>query len=487
VGGELRLGHRIEAQDTTGSWLEAEVIDATRPDCVRVHYKVSSTRAEECALPNSRIESQRAFISFFIQNWAAKFDEDLPRSSLRIRPYGRMKRLNKAPRPVPRSRITSVRAQSMQDRTRKMAATSTDFGRYEEALRAQRLAVVSMDGDGNCMFRAVAHQVYGDDRLHMLVRTKCCDYMESERAYFEPFVEGGAEGFTAYLAVKRRSGIWGDDPEIQACCELYDRPAEIYGFDLQLGARRLRTLHEGNVAGPHPRPPMRLSYYGGGHYDSLVGPGHAENLVTSPPGAIEDVRIDQSARRAAAGEETKASDALATEEAEMDMALAASREDFDRMDGDLDLIYSSQMRMAMAATEEEQESRAVAAAVQTAAEERDLAQALALSERPTEDPALAEALALSAAPAGDPELTLALAQSEMDTADPELQQALALSTGAEDDMAAALALSRGAEEGGDMAAALAMSLDGVDSGGLDEDAMIQQAILASQQGELRTV
>ncbi|CAN0497990.1 unnamed protein product, partial [Laminaria digitata] len=43
----------------------------------------------------------------------------------------------------------------------------------------------------------------------------------------------------------------------------------------QAGAKRLRTFHEaagvaggGGLLGSR-RPPMRLSYYGGGHYDSV--------------------------------------------------------------------------------------------------------------------------------------------------------------------------------------------------------------------------
>lgn len=32
-------------------------------------------------------------------------------------------------------------------------------------------------GDGNCMFRSVADQVYGDEEMHEKVRACCLDYM----------------------------------------------------------------------------------------------------------------------------------------------------------------------------------------------------------------------------------------------------------------------------------------------------------------------
>ena len=50
--------------------------------------------------------------------------------------------------------------------------------------------MVEQDGDGNCLFRSVSHQVYGDDVHHDVVRRKCMDYMDAEQAFFEPYVEG---------------------------------------------------------------------------------------------------------------------------------------------------------------------------------------------------------------------------------------------------------------------------------------------------------
>lgn len=40
--------------------------------------------------------------------------------------------------------------------------------------------------------------------------------------------------FRRYVAIKRQNAVWGDDPEVQALCEIYDRPAEIWSYDLQV-------------------------------------------------------------------------------------------------------------------------------------------------------------------------------------------------------------------------------------------------------------
>lgn len=43
--------------------------------------------------------------------------------------------------------------------------------------RAKGFEVKRMLGDGNCLFRAVADQVYGDSEAYDLIRQMCIDYM----------------------------------------------------------------------------------------------------------------------------------------------------------------------------------------------------------------------------------------------------------------------------------------------------------------------
>jgi hypothetical protein len=47
-----------------------------------------------------------------------------------------------------------------------------------------------------------------------------------------------------------------------------------------------RTFHE--VAGRNSRQvPLRLSYYGGGHYDSIIDEKHKDQLLQSAPGNLK--------------------------------------------------------------------------------------------------------------------------------------------------------------------------------------------------------
>ena len=111
------------------------------------------------------------------------------------------------------------------------------FERYRKSLQRRGLRVHRVEGDGNCLFRSVSHQVYGDDKHHGLARRSVADYMSLERPFFQSFVEGDGEAFDRYIR-KRRDGSWGDEPEIQALCELYDRPCEVWAYDAGMDPRK---------------------------------------------------------------------------------------------------------------------------------------------------------------------------------------------------------------------------------------------------------
>lgn len=43
--------------------------------------------------------------------------------------------------------------------------------------KKRKLELVEQEGDGNCLFRAVSLQVYGDPSMHLEIRRKCLDFM----------------------------------------------------------------------------------------------------------------------------------------------------------------------------------------------------------------------------------------------------------------------------------------------------------------------
>lgn len=112
-------------------------------------------------------------------------------------------------------------------------------------------------------------------------------YIGLERVYFANFVPGGIDYIDEYIARKSKDGIWGDDVEIQAMSEIYDRPVEIYAYD----NRPLRTFHENDPT--KAKTPFRLSYHGKNHYNAVVSKewGAKYRLISSEPGLLEDTNI----------------------------------------------------------------------------------------------------------------------------------------------------------------------------------------------------
>ncbi|GAB2285564.1 OVARIAN TUMOR DOMAIN-containing deubiquitinating enzyme 6 [Dionaea muscipula] len=128
--------------------------------------------------------------------------------------------------------------------------------------RAKGLEVRRMLEDGNCLFRAVADQVYGDSEAYDLARQMCIDYMERERDHFSQFI---TEGFMSYCKRKRRDKVYGNNVEIQALSEMYNRPIHIFSY----GTEPINIFHGSYST---DSPPIRLSFHHGNHYNSLVDP-----------------------------------------------------------------------------------------------------------------------------------------------------------------------------------------------------------------------
>jgi len=138
-----------------------------------------------------------------------------------------------------------------------------------------RFTSIRIDADGNCQFRAIADQMYGNQDDHEVVRQEVISEMEnnSER-YIEGLymlrvadlaeyeVETGmrsqadmdqGEMWTAYIAELRRGPLpntsfgWGDDITLQAAANLYGVQIQVYGGSPilveNLNGTAERTLH----------------------------------------------------------------------------------------------------------------------------------------------------------------------------------------------------------------------------------------------------
>ncbi|KAL2506974.1 OTU-like cysteine protease family protein [Forsythia ovata] len=196
--------------------------------------------------------------------------------------------------------------------------------------RVKGLEVRKMLEDGNCLFRAVADQVYGDSEQYDLVRQMCIDYMERERDHFSQFI---TEGFTSYCKRKRRDKVYGNNVEIQALSEMYNRPIHIYSYSTE----PINTFHGSYNT---DMPPIRLSFHHGNHYNSLVDPRRLTIGAGLGFSSLQGTNVDKDQVKAAI---------RAQQDQQIDNALLAEG----RFYSDLELTEKEIERMVMEASRAE--------------------------------------------------------------------------------------------------------------------------------------
>ena len=164
---------------------------------------------------------------------------------------------------------------------------------FAKALKERGLEIREQEGDGNCLFRAVSLQVYGDPNMHMDVRNQSLDHMAKDMEHFSHFVEG--EDFSSYLKRKRMEGVHGNNPEIQAISELFNRPVEV--FTPENGATPLNIFQSEYKTSDVP---IRLSFQDN-HYDAVVDPllptaGLGLGLPGLQPGLADKMQMEEAFR-----------------------------------------------------------------------------------------------------------------------------------------------------------------------------------------------
>jgi OTU domain-containing protein 5 len=139
-------------------------------------------------------------------------------------------------------------------------------------MQKRGLEVIDESRDGNCLFRCVAHQLFGDSELHMSVRALCVGYMKSNQDLFEVFI---SSNFDQYLEEMKKSTTWGDEVEIAALSQLFKIRIEVYE-DISPEPFLINEFPSTTV--------IRLLYVEKVHYDSIVSVDFKALSKMSPGG-----------------------------------------------------------------------------------------------------------------------------------------------------------------------------------------------------------
>ena len=75
-------------------------------------------------------------------------------------------------------------------------------------------------GDGNCFFRAISKEVFGEEERHQEMRKTIVDYMQKNRQHFDMYIDGDP---SAHIEDMKEKCTWATQAESFACASLLGR------------------------------------------------------------------------------------------------------------------------------------------------------------------------------------------------------------------------------------------------------------------------
>lgn len=147
-----------------------------------------------------------------------------------------------------------------------------EVSRIEARERLQRVMILHhaqpkpVQADGNCQFRALSQQLYGDESYHDALRAKVVERLEAAPECYADFVH---EPYMNYIKRMARCGEWGDNVTLQAA-------SDALGTDIHI----LTDVEGAECVKVHPtrrdsesyQKPLCLTFLTELHYDAAELP-----------------------------------------------------------------------------------------------------------------------------------------------------------------------------------------------------------------------
>uniref|UniRef100_A0A8C5N2L3 OTU domain-containing protein 1 n=1 Tax=Leptobrachium leishanense TaxID=445787 RepID=A0A8C5N2L3_9ANUR len=147
----------------------------------------------------------------------------------------------------------------------RLALHWAEIEKQDQYLRERQRHRFHIIPDGNCLYRAVAKAVYGDQGLHAELRERTVHHVSDHLDTFNLIVEGDVGEFLIGAA---QEGAWAGYPELLAMSQMLD-----VDIHLTTGGRpecpTVSTMvHHLGPQGP-ARPAIWISWLSNGHYDAV--------------------------------------------------------------------------------------------------------------------------------------------------------------------------------------------------------------------------
>lgn len=93
---------------------------------------------------------------------------------------------------------------------------------FDDMLKTKCLKLEDIDGDGNCLFRAVSDQLFGNQNRHVDLRLRCAEFMGAEKDRLQHFLDVDDDmKFDDYVEWIAVNGNWAGYFEIYCMCQLF--------------------------------------------------------------------------------------------------------------------------------------------------------------------------------------------------------------------------------------------------------------------------
>lgn len=156
--------------------------------------------------------------------------------------------------------------------------------KFRDEMIQYGLRVLEIDGDGNCLFRAVCDQLEGSQGNYRQYRNEAIDYIVQNKDDFAPFIDDD-QTFDEYIEEMSEDGIWGGNLELQALAMRYRFNVIVHQLDAPIFS--IANFDQDSVRTIH------LSYHLGEHYNSVRLIGNYSFLHRPNPNNIDDFSTNE--------------------------------------------------------------------------------------------------------------------------------------------------------------------------------------------------
>lgn len=145
------------------------------------------------------------------------------------------------------------------------------FDEIDRSIERLGLIIKDVEGDGNCLFRALSDQMFGDESHHSELRQKVCDYIQENSEHFQNFFSSDDETLDKHLERMRNIGTFGDNFELVAFANMNSLDIHIY----QDGSVNIMVIKgaslgtDSNVTSEAKQAVLHLAYHSWEHYSSI--------------------------------------------------------------------------------------------------------------------------------------------------------------------------------------------------------------------------